>query len=300
MASTHPSEGVVVVGADSLIGAALMGELRLRGFTAVGTSRRRSCAHFFLDLEKPIDLSVLPEARTVFLCAGMNGFAACRELPATAALVNVSATLAIGTHYLEQGGHVVFLSSAAVFGARSDTPNEQDAPTPNTTYGAFKYATEIALLDAATVSGGKCSIVRLTKVLSFAGSLLKKWRTQGAVDQTIDAFMDVSIAPISLNYLVNGLLEVADSRLTGCFHFAGAQPLTYADLACALGERQLVPMALINRTNESATMQAALPPQCSALGMPVTLRTLGIRPQSFANFLDSVELLADDSMSCGT
>lgn len=290
--------GVLVIGADSLIGAALLNELRSRNIFAVGTSRRQHCANIFLDLARPIDLSALPEARTVFICAGINGFAACNGHPATAALVNISATLVIGTHYMEHGGHVIFLSSTAVFGARSDTPDEQDVPSPNTTYCAFKCATEIALLEAARNSGGAYSVVRLTKVLSTTSSLLNKWRLLGVKGQIINAFMDVFIAPISPNYVVNGLLEIADRRVAGCFHLAGEKILSYAELAYALSERQLIPANLINMTNQSATTQITSSFQCNALAMPRTLKILSIRPQPLANFLGSIELLTPESRFC--
>jgi dTDP-4-dehydrorhamnose reductase len=288
MVSARLSGEVLVIGADSLIGGALMDELTLRGTSVTGTSRNRNCAHFFLDLAGPVDLSLLPEACTVFLCAGINGFAACSEDPATAALINVCATLAVGTHYMEQGGHVVFLSSTAVFEPRSDAPDEQAAPSPNSTYGALKCATEIALLEAARISDGECSVVRMTKVLSATCSLLVKWHALGVKGKTIEAFADDFIAPVSVSYVVHGLLEVADHRLGGCFHLTGAQPVSYADLAYELGKRQLIPAALIDRTRQSAAAQTTSLAQCNILAMPRTIRRLDIRPQPFANFLDSI------------
>lgn len=282
------SKRTLVVGADSLIGAALMEELRLRGVPVVGTSRRKFNSHFFLDLASPIDLSALPEAQTIFLCAGINSFAACSEHSATAALVNVSATLALGAYYLAQGGHVVFLSSTSVFGTQENAPDEQATLSPNTTYGAFKCATEIALLEASEMFDGGCSVVRLSKVLSRTSSLLKKWLTLGAEGQAINAFVDLSISPISLNYVVGGLLEIANRQLQGCFHLAGEHSLSYADLAYALSERRLIPNALINKISQCATEQMPLSPQCNALAMPITQKIAGIQPQPLANFLDSI------------
>jgi dTDP-4-dehydrorhamnose reductase len=282
-------EDILVIGADSLIGASLMDTFKSRGVSVVGTSRRKSDSLLFLDLASPIDLSALPKASTVFLCAGINGFEACNQDPVIAAQVNVVATLAIGVHYMKQGGHVVFLSSSAVFGTRSDIPDEQDNVSPNTIYGVFKCATEIALLEASKNSTGVCSIVRLTKVFSATSLLLKKWRDQGMESQGIEAFFDITLSPISLNYVVNSLVEVGDRKLAGCVHLAGEQTITYADLAYALCEKWFIPKAMVKRISQSATAKTAPLPQCSVLAMHRTKSELGIKPQLLAEFLVSIE-----------
>jgi dTDP-4-dehydrorhamnose reductase len=279
----------LIVGADSLIGAALAVELQSRGTFVIGTSRRQSNAHLFLDLARPFDLSALPEASSVFLCAGINGFAACNEDPVTAATVNISATVLIGSYYLQRGAHVVFISSSAIFGARGDAPNEEDAPSPNTTYGAFKCATEIALLETAKIFGGECAVVRLTKVFVPSAAMLQKWRARGTEGRAIDAFVDAFISPVALNYVVYALLKVSNRRLAGRFHLAGAQTLSYADFASALVERRLIPATLINRTSQRSPEQATLSPQCAALAMPRTSTMAGVQPQPLDEFMVSIE-----------
>lgn len=278
----------MVVGADSLIGAALINDLRLLDVSVIGTSRRKSGAHVFLDLERPIDRSTLPEVNTVFLCAGINGFTACNEDPAAAALVNICATLVIGSHYMKQGAHVVFLSSSAVFGARTDVPEEQTMCSPDTTYGVFKRAAEIALLEVTTAFGGMCSVVRLTKVLSTDNPLLKNWQTLAAAVKTIEAFEDVFVAPISLIFAVNGLIEVASRRIGGVFHFSGEQTISYLDLAFALAQRKLIPSELIRKTKKTPGKSNVTATQCGRLAMGQTTNLLDIQPQPLEDLLASL------------
>lgn len=279
---------VLIIGADSLVGTALMNECRRRGIPAAGTSRREHNDHIFLDLLRKTDYSTLPKAHTVFLCAGINGFAACNENLAAAAVVNVSTTIEIGTHYITQGSHVIFLSSTAVFGGRSRAPGEKDAVSPHSTYGAFKCATEIALLEAADFLGGECSIVRLTKTISTATPLLNKWITLGARGQIIETFSDSFLSPISLSYVVSGLLEVANQRASGIFHFSGAQTLTYFNFAKALGERGIIPAHLIRRISQSPLTKSNRSIQCVFLAMPNTAQRLGLIPQSVTDLLAAI------------
>lgn len=280
---------VLIIGADSLIGGALAEESGRRGISVTGTSRRESRGYYFLDLSKPINCSDLPAARTVFLCAGINGFAACNGNPAMAARVNISATLEVAVHYMTQGAHVVFLSSSAVFGARTDTPAERDAPSPDSTYGAFKCATEVALLEKAKTSRASCSVVRLTKVLSAASPLMKKWLELGKLGVSVQAFSDAYLSPVSLDYVVHGLLRIAEAGVAGCFHLAGLQTHSYFELAQALGKKGVIPASLVSGISQGiATESSQALSQCIGLAMPDTTRILNIQPQPFTDFLNGL------------
>lgn len=281
------TEEVLIVGADGLIGKGLIEAYNSLGISVAGTSRRNTNNFFFLDLANPIDLSALPKAKTIFLCAGINGFDACNKDPVQAAQVNMVSMLSIGTHYIKQGGHVIFLSSTAVFGTKNDKPSELRGGSPNTTYGAFKWATEMALIEATKNSNGKCSIVRLTKVFSGTSLLLTKWKKQGFNGQSIDTFSNITLAPISLNYVVSGLLSIANYKTTGHYHLAGEQVISYADLADALYEKWLIPNSMIKRVNQSVNSEACY--QCTDIAMDQTSRMLNIRPQTFKEFLNSID-----------
>jgi nucleoside-diphosphate-sugar epimerase len=134
----------------------------------------------------------------------------------------------LATHYLQLGAHVVFLSSTAVFGVPGDLPDEYTAPSPNTTNGALKCATELALEAAARRAAGACTIVRITKALALHIPLLREWRAASCAEGTIKAFNDRRLCPVSLRYVVDNLVLVARRRVAGCFDLAGAQTLSYA------------------------------------------------------------------------
>ncbi|APW41614.1 sugar nucleotide-binding protein [Rhodoferax saidenbachensis] len=273
---------VLVVGADGAIGAALASALPRA--SVLGTSRRPDSGWLPLDLGMPINTAILPDAQTVFLCAGINGFSACDADPALAARVNVESTLAVGVHYLRRGAHVVFLSSTAVFGARADAPDEVTPVSPDTSYGAFKCASEVALHAAARSTPGPCTIVRLTKVLSSQTPLLQKWRSEA----TVDAFTDSMVCPVSLPFVIQGLLQIAQRRAAGCFHLAGAQTLSYAALAQALVQQGQLANAVVRETGQGSRESSGVQAQCVSLTMPQTSQKLGIRAQTLEDCLQDL------------
>lgn len=280
MSEGLPSK-VLVVGVDSAIGEALACSLRQANLEVLGTSRRPSSSWLPLDLGTRIDTSALPEAQTVFLCAAISGFAACEADPLLAARVNVEATVALGRHYMERGAHVVFLSSTAVFGSRGDAPNESCAAAPDTAYGVFKRAGELALQAVARSTAGRCAIVRLTKVLSAQTPVLNQWRSANK----ITAFSDTHLCPIALPYVVDSLICVARRRADGIFHLAGEQTLSYAALAHALTRCCWLNLCEITEIRQGSPGNSGVQPQCVALTMSATTQQLGIRAQSLEDCL---------------
>lgn len=275
---------MLVVGADGAIGAALAASRP----DVLGTSRRPDSGWLPLDLAAPLDNAALPDAHTVFLCAGVNGFAACDAEPLMAARVNVEGTLAVGVHYLQRGAHVIFLSSTAVFGMRSDAPDEAAVLSPNTTYGAFKAATELGLLAAARNAPGVCSIVRLSKLLSMQTQLLHKWRAADRTGAAIDAFTDSLVCPVSLRYVVESLLVLAQRRAAGCFHLAGAQTLSYAALAHTLIRNGKLAGASVREIRQGSTQTSEVHASCVSLTMTLTSQKLGIRAQALDDCLQDL------------
>lgn len=101
----------LVIGADSYIGAALMMELRVRGYRGLGTTRRAPLEFGLVsfDLCAP---SALPKADVSYFCAGL-GFRQCEEDPSLARQTNVLGPLLAARQIVEVGGKVVMLSSSA-------------------------------------------------------------------------------------------------------------------------------------------------------------------------------------------
>lgn len=229
----------LVVGADGTIGAALIAALRRRGDVAIGTTRRKEAGEradtLFLDLADPRAAGgvSLPDADVAFFCAAMTRFSDCRLQPELARRVNVDAPAALAQQLVSRGTRVILLSTGAVFDGRSAQVPANQPTSPTTAYGRFKADAEQAFL----ALGAAASIVRLTKVLTPGLPLFAGWIEALGRGETIGAFSDMSVSPITLEDAVSGLLAVADDAGGGIYQISGAADISYVEAARHLARR---------------------------------------------------------------
>jgi dTDP-4-dehydrorhamnose reductase len=268
----------LVVGTDGLIGRALALRLASLGVKVVPSSRRPApIGGVHLDLSKRLDLDGIPKVDVAFLCAAISRFADCENDPTLARQVNVLAQGAIAEKLFELGTRVVFLSSNAVFDGRESTPEEDVLPSPTSLYGELKYEAEALLRDVADRQVGRLSIVRLTKVFDATVPLLDGWYKRLAEGETIEAFKDVTVSPVSLAYAVDGLAKVGDAAMCGVFHLSGAREWTYFQFATAFAVACRADAHQVRPRLRSA--QAGLPMLHNRLGMTLTSERLGVLAQ---------------------
>ena len=132
----------LIIGADGFIGRNLRRHLP----HAAATSRRNSSLAenvYYFDM---IKRGPLPEAKTVYICAGVNGTLTCAQNPQQSYRVNVDGTIHIAEHYHGKA-FVVWISSTTV-----EWLTEH--------YGRQKHTTELALRGAPHIG-----IVRAGRVM---------------------------------------------------------------------------------------------------------------------------------------
>jgi len=224
---------VLIVGGDGLIGRALAGDLAARGWRVRATTRRAGPGPA-LDLATPFDAAAVTEGvDALVLSAAVTGRAACERDPAGAHRVNVEAPVALARPVLARGGQVVFLSTHIVLGG--DRPFlPPDAPhAPVDVYSRQKAEAEAWLAELPGAAEG-LSIVRLTKVLDWSSGVLAGWRATLAAGQTIEAYTDLVLAPVTAGHVVAALARLLQDRVCGVVHLSGAEEISFADLAFAL------------------------------------------------------------------
>jgi dTDP-4-dehydrorhamnose reductase len=237
---------ILVVGGDSLLGAAAARALEARGADVLLTTRRRDTVgprRILLDLDAPLDdWTPPPRTRTAILAAAVARLAACAAEPARTAHINVGQTLALARRLAEAGAHVLFLSSDKVFdGTRPRVPAET-RPAPRSEYGRQKAAAEAGL---AAVAGAPIAILRLSKVVPPEFPLLEDWRAALAAGRPVRAFADMRLAPVPLALAADAVCEIALRRLGGVYQLSGPQDVTYLEVAQRLAERLGAPASLI-------------------------------------------------------
>jgi dTDP-4-dehydrorhamnose reductase len=199
--------------------------------------------------------------------------------------------MAVARMLLEKGAFVVFLSSGAVFDGSARLPGEASSLSATTEYGRQKAEAEERLLDLDN-GKGSVAIARMTKVLSSRTDIVRKFMQNLKRGESMEAFSDFYLSPVSLAYVVNSLLVVEGSRTGGIFHLSGGAELSYAEFARRLAEKLGVSADLVRETTVERSRKPLLyRPRHPALGMSLTAKILGLNPEPIDAML--ANLLAD-------
>jgi dTDP-4-dehydrorhamnose reductase len=232
----------LVVGGDSLVGAAIAARCRMLG-VAVEVTSRRSPAGLFLDLGNP-DFAPLERARydVAFVCAAVTDMRACQADPERTRRINVTNTLDLMRRLASRGTHLLFVSSSQVFDG--DTPDlAEDATTcPKNEYGAQKLAVEQAIAREELPA----TVLRVTKVLApHPVGVFASWLKALAEGQPIEAATNMAISPVMVADVAEASERLAAGRHRGIWHLGARDELSYFEAARLLAEKQDLPAALV-------------------------------------------------------
>jgi dTDP-4-dehydrorhamnose reductase len=281
---------ILIIGSIGLIGSGLFDWYSSQDALVASSSRRRERGKIFVDLatgefRDALELSV----SEVFFCAAMTNIQACENSPDEAHRINVSQTLALIKGLVERGAFVAWLSSNTVFNGQSPGSDEATEYSPTTCYGRQKMETERAILGSPELAA-RVAIVRLSKVVSSTRGIGADFLRRMRSGESIEAFSDLYLSPVSLAFICRGLHQIAQARLPGIFHLSGEAELTYADFARLLADhlgvaRDLVhPVESASRTDVSVLYR----PRHPALRMTRTTELLGLQPESIASTLNEL------------
>lgn len=272
-----------MVGGDGLIAPALAAHLKADSWRVTCTSRREHLPSGWLhfDLKDGVDTlphAVVQQADVVFLCAAVTGFTSCANDPEGSRHINVTRSVELGRRFMQNGAHLVYLSSNAVFDGTQSMLDEFAPTNPVTEYGRQKTECEEALLAAAQELSGNCSVVRLTKVVDSAQPLYSGWVRSFKEQAPAKAATDLVLCPVTTAYVASGLGSIGACKLGGVYHLSGERDMTYHELASSMASM----FAQGNAVEGECVQQrlGAVPsPAFSALSMVHTAQTFGIKPQ---------------------
>lgn len=213
---------ILVTGANGLIGSALAKRLKSEGYS-IWTPLRAGGIFESIDLND-IESAVLPSGlRTAFLCAWYGGVDDAAFDPQATYETNVEGNLKLVWKLKEAGVNVVFLSSSLVFSSCDisvDTP-----PSPSCIYGEHKASVEAKLDPRCDV------IVRVTKVGETLLPRLSQWGLNLRSGGKVAAAGHLRIAPVMLDEVVSGLVDLARNFEPGIYQMSAEQDVSYLDLA---------------------------------------------------------------------
>ena len=283
----------LIIGGDGLIGAALNESIRLQEGSVTSTSRHHRDASrntLFLDLQDEKSVSALDISgyAVAYFCAGLSKYSDVGANVSISQMINVTNTLHLCARLTEAGCSIVFLSTSAVFDGKRPYPAETDPGCPITHYGQQKCEVENVLTAPEKMpdASGAVKIVRLSKVLVPNTPLINGWRNSLSRGKTITPFLDLRLSPVSLPYVVDGLLKIGMLEQSGVFHLSGARDVTYADIAKGLAMRWGYPLNLIHPvTSMNSGISLPYAPRHPSLGMARTAKLAAIIPQLFEDCL---------------
>ena len=272
----HADGGVLVVGADGLLGSAVASRLEAEGCRVIRTSRRGSPGTIPLDLASlPAAWSPPPGLAAAVICAAVTSTDECRTRPDDCRRVNVDATCALGRRLADAGSRIVFLSTNLVFDGRTPFTPATAPRHPHTAYGRMKAEAEERLLALGTGT----TVVRLTKVIGRSLPVIDRWRESLARGEPIRPLTDLVIAPVSLDLATTVIAAAAREPLSPILQVSARADVSYADVAARLAHRWGAAADLV-RPASAAELGLALEhlPAHTTLDASLMRDRLGIEP----------------------
>tara|TARA_B100000315_G_C14590665_1_gene595552 strand:+ start:1564 stop:2490 length:927 start_codon:yes stop_codon:yes gene_type:complete len=231
MSSRSKTPSTLIVGANSLIGKALMLRYNLVGERVIGTTKRREYETdhcIYLDLSEDVEKWQCPSPVSIaIVCAGVTKIEECRYKPAESYNINVKGVYHLVKKLVEQGAFVVFLSTNQVFDGSSPFSLPDDLVSPATEYGRQKAEVERQIIRFED----SVAIVRFTKILSPTFSLFSKWSKMLREGKAIHPFSNMYMSPLSLSCAVDVLCLLGKRRLSGILQVSGNSDISYSDAA---------------------------------------------------------------------
>jgi len=270
-----------VIGADGKIGRALVERSRREDIHVVQASRRKNAAlerKYCLDLSEDQSTWRIPRCRTVaFICAGITSLESCRNNPEKSRIVNVTNTLLLVQKLIEQGSHVIYLSTNLVFDGSVPFQKPDAVASPTTEYGRQKAEVEGRLVDM----GSQIAIVRLTKVVSPSMPLFGNWIRSLNSNQPINPFSDVRFSPVPVSFVTDCLVHIGCNEAAGIVQISNDRDITYEEAARFIAGRIGADPRLIEpiRARESGILTESYNPN-TTLDTSRLTHELQMRPPS--------------------
>ncbi|MBM3206623.1 MAG: sugar nucleotide-binding protein [Candidatus Staskawiczbacteria bacterium] len=267
-------DAILVVGADSNIGASLYHSLNNKGISVVGTSRRKvDSSKIYLDLLDNIESWEIPEKiHGAVICAGITKIAECETFPELSYETNVTATTKFIQRLLDRKIFVVYLSSDLVVDA---------------TMSQKQYCIQKSLIEQNLMNIREACILRLSKVLNKNFDLFLGWRSELIQDMPIYPFKDKYFSPISMSYCIEAISKALVEKVSGIHEIRSNRILSYEEAAFFLASHLGADLSLINPTSAfKPSDELVRLSNISSVGGPVN--TLGLSaPDSFEIILQA-------------
>lgn len=244
----------LIIGSTGFIGSRLKEYLLANGGEVWGTVRSREFQlprQIYLDLSTLTDLNLrLIEEQNfthMFDCSGVESLKFCDEHPdfSRKLIVDSSKFFAETSHRL--GIKLVYISTSLVFDGTKKNMGTASIKRPIGNYAQFKSEAEEIVLSW----GNKNSVIRFEKILHPSTPILISWKKSLELGETIFAFNNRSLSPISLEMACKCLNLIATKNLTGMLQLSASSEILYVDMAKKLCAKLKKPSNLIKKVSST-------------------------------------------------
>jgi dTDP-4-dehydrorhamnose reductase len=242
-------KSVIIIGGDSAIGKSLARSFSNDNVDVWTTTRRnkeKTMRCSYLDLKDIDGRLILPTEHfdVAFLCAAVASYQKCQLNPDITRLVNVTQTFKIAEQLTRAGVFVIFLSTNAVFDGVTAFARSTMLVAPNSEYGRQKADAEFELSKLED----NVAIVRFGKILPSDSTLLCNWKSDLLSGKTIHPYIDMFMAPLSMEFAVMVLKVVAAKRKPGIFQATATSDINFFDAATYIANKIHITDDLIRPT----------------------------------------------------
>jgi dTDP-4-dehydrorhamnose reductase len=246
---------LLLVGADSEIGAATVRHLSELDVPYLATTRRRErvrADRLFLDLAAPLDDWRPPEGiSAACIIAAVARLQDCDIDPVGSSFINVTQTVALAERLLKEGIPVLFLSSNQVFDGTVPCVPADARLCPISAYGRQKARTEEALA-LHIAAGAPAAILRFAKIVSPGMPLLRRWQSDLAAGKPVAAFADMMLAPTPVGLAAAAVAALMREGARGIFQLTGPRDVSYAELAGFLANKMTADPGCVNKVSAAS------------------------------------------------
>lgn len=223
---------------------------------------------------------LLGRASACINAAAFTAVDCAEDEPRLARAINAEAPAAMARVCREFDIPFVHFSTDYVFDGEKNTPyTEGDETRPKSVYGQTKLDGEAAVLDIA----GRGAVLRLAWVFSahrrnFVKTMLRLGRQHGAVRVVDDQWGTPTPARAAASAGLTAARRLwADASLSGVYHYASDEPVTWAGLAEAVFKAAHLPVPVTPITTAEFPTTADRPAY-SVLDTAKIETTMGVRP----------------------
>jgi len=239
---------ILVVGGDGKIGSQLVKIYEDSLISVQQTTRhieKVNERNLFLDLSHDTVSWALPYPKIdiVFFCASLTSIDYCEKEPEISKRINVENTLKLINRFSDSGAFIVYISSNAVFNGEKPFSDINETLDPKTEYGKQKAIVESELLRL----GNGIAVVRLGKVITPDMPLIINWVSKLEKGDSISAFFDMFMAPVTIKFAVDLLIKIAQTKMSGIVQGSANRDISYVEAANYLAKKMGVSTSLVKQ-----------------------------------------------------